>query len=146
LDDGPHRALEPARRIELDHKRGGMLGLRAVDRAPDQTEGNGTDHPVDLDRRDRRRGSRVSGADDEAGQDQREAQGVPDHRPSAITDTSSKRRFAASSAVIWPGPSYGGDTSTTSAPTRESPWRARTRLSASYDVSPPTSGVPVAGA
>ena len=45
-----------------------------------------------------------------------------------------------------PGPSYGGDTSTTSQPTRSMPRSARTNASASAVEKPPTSGVPVPGA
>src|SRR5205085_5484164 len=66
-------------------------------------------------------------------------------RARACSETISQATLAASSAVGWPGPSYGGATSTTSAPTRWSPVRARTKPIASPEVGPATSGVPVPG-
>src|SRR3954463_12052180 len=54
--------------------------------------------------------------------------------------------LAAASAVCCPGPSYGGETSTTSAPTRSILRNARRKASASVVERPPTSGVPVPGA
>src|SRR5207342_2338105 len=84
------------------------------------------------------------------GQDQR-----PDDPDRALHPTRSARTarvscsnamFAAATAVCWPGPSYGGLTSTTSYPENESPPSARTNPSASRVLSPPASGVPVPGA
>ena len=48
--------------------------------------------------------------------------------------------------AVAPLGSKGGETSTTSAPTRLSPWRPRTIFWASKVVNPPISGVPVPGA
>src|SRR2546430_8321002 len=131
-----------------------------------ETQGDRADHALDLDRRDRRRRGQCRSRDDEqhgyeqeteagrsrggseagANDDRPETVAAPLHFWSARRLTSSKRRLAASSAVIWPGPSDGGETSTTSAPTSACPASARTSTSASYEASPPTSGVPVPGA
>src|SRR5258705_8378304 len=67
-------------------------------------------------------------------------------RSRAMAQRNSNIRFAASRAVIWPGPSKSGATSTTSPPTRGRPARPRTSCCASWLVRPPTSRVPVPGA
>src|SRR5207237_5672878 len=147
LADRPHRTLESARRVELDDEGLRPAGLRTRDGALHETERDRADHAVDDDgghwrrRRRDRRGGEQGERDEDGG-----ARQAPAHRPRARTLTSSNMRFAASSEVIWPGPSYGGETSTTSAPTSDWPTSARTSVSASYDVRPPTSGVPAAGA
>src|SRR5437899_12566834 len=117
---------------------------RALDPGTDRAEGHGADAAGDRGERDRapRRGRRRRG---EPQQDNRQ-HGDADQRPSASSETNSKSRLAARSEVIWPGPSYGGDTSTRSQPTSGSPWRLLTSTSASQELSPPTSGLPVAGA
>src|SRR5262249_18540795 len=144
--------LEPAGRVELDDQRLGALGLGAVDRDPDQTQGDRVDHALDLDRRHglgrrRRHGRHEQRREyDQEPHSRRETLAALHHFCSARRLTSSKSRLAAMSAVICPGPSYGGETSTMSAPTSDWPTSARTSTSASYDVSPPTSGVPVPGA
>lgn len=55
-------------------------------------------------------------------------------------------RSAAATEVVSAIVSYGGDTSTTSAPTRVTPSRPLMNLFSSRVVHPPDSGVPVAGA
>src|SRR5262249_36119987 len=145
LHDRAHGTLEPAGRVELDDQRLGALGLGAVDGDAHETQRDRADHALELDRgHRRRRGRRGPGNGQEAGE--RDEARQPRHFWSARRLTISNIRLAASSAVICPGPSYGGETSTTSAPTMFRPASARTSTSASYDVSPPTSGVPVAGA
>src|SRR5215203_2543709 len=64
---------------------------------------------------------------------------------SAKTESSSYATWAAAIPVIsaW---SYGGETSTMSAPTTLTPTRARSVCNSSRLVSPPASGVPVPGA
>src|SRR5206468_9759057 len=70
-----------------------------------------------------------------------------DHaRISARRESSSYITVAPASAVTEPGPSYGGETSTTSQPSSRIPRRLRTNASASAVEKPPTSGVPVPGA
>src|SRR3954465_8332066 len=68
-----------------------------------------------------------------------------DHR-TALSERSSYMTFAPASAVMHPALSYGGETSTTSQPTRSIPRSARRNASASAVEKPPTSGVPVPGA
>src|SRR5207253_8973966 len=120
------------------HERLRPLGLGAVDGDADETQGDRADHALDLDRRDRSGRGRCHDGNGEQREDEHEAGASRDRlqtlttRPhfwSARTLTSSKRRLAPSSAVIWPGPSYGGETSTTSAPTSACPASARTSRS-----------------
>src|SRR4051812_9214897 len=74
-----------------------------------------------------------------------ERQAGVDHR-TALRERSSYMTFAAASAVMLPALSYGGETSTTSQPTRSIPRSERSKASASAVENPPTSGVPVPGA
>src|SRR5581483_9995875 len=72
-------------------------------------------------------------------------------KPGAYSDTarsasSSSATFAAARAVGCPAPSYGGETSTTSAPTSRRPRSARSSATASAVEKPAISGVPVPGA
>src|SRR5204863_9785210 len=148
LADHSHRTLEPARRVELDDERGRSRGLRAVDGRLHQSHHHGTDDALERDAGDRC-GDGRRGESEEEKRDRGNQRGHAGARPfgaSANSVTISNMRLAASSDVTWPGPSYGGETSTTSAPTRFIPASPRNRASASYEVSPPTSGVPVAGA
>src|SRR6266498_155089 len=65
----------------------------------------------------------------------------------AIPDRASRTIRLARKAVTWPGPSYAGDSSTTSRPTTGSSRAQRRTASSSWRlVRPPGSGVPVPGA
>ena len=83
LADRAHRALEPARSVELDHQR---LRLSACARASGrlhEAQRDGTDHALEIDEGDGRRGMRGGSAYQEGGE--QDQQGEADRVTGGVT-------------------------------------------------------------